>query len=163
MKHLRIEHFDSDFGGGVDGPQVGQQCISTEDGAACAPLTGAIRRLDENLMGRTGSFAQRPPHVGQLLLQTATLCEKTHNQEDQDIISHENNSISPRADVFSPGQTIEPSFFSAAISLDFSLLTIPSPPSSPEKIITGSLGSTIFFFQHTHTHTHTTQCLKRKR
>lgn len=31
------------------------------------------RRLDEDLMGRAGSFAQRPSHVGQLLLQTATL------------------------------------------------------------------------------------------
>ena len=75
--NLRIEHFDGDFGGGVDGPQVGQQSVSTEDGAAGASLARVIRRLDENLVGRTGSFAQCPSHVGQLLLQTATLCEKT--------------------------------------------------------------------------------------
>lgn len=27
--NLRIEHFDRDFGGGVDGRQVGQHCVST--------------------------------------------------------------------------------------------------------------------------------------
>ena len=64
--NLRIEHFDGDFGGGVDGPQVGQQSVSTEDGAAGASLARVIRRLDENLVGRTGSFAQCPSHVGQI-------------------------------------------------------------------------------------------------
>lgn len=29
-KHLRIEHFDGDFGGGLDGPQVGQQRVAAE-------------------------------------------------------------------------------------------------------------------------------------
>ena len=69
--HLRVEHVDSDFGGGLNGPEVSQQGVSVQDGSA-----GFVaRRLNQNLVRRTGAFAQRPPHVGQLLLQSTALCK----------------------------------------------------------------------------------------
>ena len=70
-KHLRIEHVDCDFSGGLDGPEVGHHGVAVQHRAGARLLT---RRLDEDLVRRSGSLAQRPPHVGQLLLQSAALC-----------------------------------------------------------------------------------------